>query len=139
MRNSFGYFNSSPEIIRLTVIPYIRYPLSLRQVEDTPFERGIDILYETVRLWQNRYGPMFAVGILKRWVHRQSHTNPRWLLGEVFVQINGEMFYLWRRGDYEGEVLETLASKQRDRKAEITFLKCTMKSHPPPSSIVPSV
>ena len=49
MRNPFRYFNSSPEVIRLTVMMYIRYPLSLRQVEDLLFERGIDICHETAR------------------------------------------------------------------------------------------
>ena len=58
MRNPFRCFNSSPEVIRLTVLMYIRYPLSLRQVEDLLFERGIDICHETVRFWWNRFGPM---------------------------------------------------------------------------------
>ncbi len=49
MQNPFRYFNSSPEIIRLAVMMYIRCPLSLRQVEDLLFERGIDICHETVR------------------------------------------------------------------------------------------
>jgi putative transposase len=49
MRNPFRYFNSSPEIIRLTVMMYIRYPKWLRQVEDILCERGIDIWHETVR------------------------------------------------------------------------------------------
>jgi putative transposase len=63
MRNPFRYFNSSPEVIRLTVMMYVRYPLSLRQVEDILFERGIDICHETVRYWWNRFGPMFAAEI----------------------------------------------------------------------------
>ena len=58
MDNPFRYFNSSPEVIRLAVMMYIRYPLSLRQVEDILFERGIDISHETVRYWWNRCGPM---------------------------------------------------------------------------------
>ena len=57
MQNPFRYFNSSPEVIRLAVVMYIRYPLSLRQVEDMLFERGIDICHETVRFWWNRFGP----------------------------------------------------------------------------------
>ena len=56
MRNPFRCFNSSPEVIRLTVMMYVRYPLSLRQVEDLLFERGIDICHETVRLWWIRFG-----------------------------------------------------------------------------------
>ena len=54
---------------------YIRYLLSLRQVEDILFERGIDICYETVRYWWNRFGPLFAAEILKRRVHRRSYSN----------------------------------------------------------------
>ena len=60
MRNPFRYFKTSPEIIRLTVMMYIRFPLSLRQVEDLLHELGRDISYETVRAWWNRFGPMFA-------------------------------------------------------------------------------
>lgn len=56
----FRYFNSSPEVIRLVVMMYVRFPLSLRNVEDLLFERGIDICHETVRHWWNRFGPMFA-------------------------------------------------------------------------------
>ena len=47
MHNPFRYFNSSPEVIGLAVVIYVRYPLSLRQVEDLLFERGIDICHET--------------------------------------------------------------------------------------------
>ena len=75
MRNPFRYFNSSPEVIRLTVMMYIRYPLSLRQVEDLLFERGIDICHETVRLWWNRFGPMFAAEIRKQRVQRQKNRS----------------------------------------------------------------
>jgi putative transposase len=71
MRNPFRYFNSSPEVIRLAVMMYIRYPLSLRQVEDLLFERGIDICHETARFWWNRFGPMFAAEIRKCRVSQQ--------------------------------------------------------------------
>jgi hypothetical protein len=80
MRNPFRYFNSSPEVIRLTVMMYIRYPLSLRQVEDLLFERGIDICHETVRFWWNRFGPLFAAEIRKRRVHHRSYSQWRWYL-----------------------------------------------------------
>ena len=69
MRNPFRYFNSSPEVIRLVVMMYIRYPLSLRQVEDILFERGIDICHETIRYWWNWFGPMFAAATRKRRPH----------------------------------------------------------------------
>ncbi len=92
---------------------YIRYPLSLRQVEDILFERGIDICHKTVRYWWNRFGPMFAREIRKRRVHHLSFSQWRWHLDEVFVRINGETHYLWRAVDHEGEVLEVFATKRR--------------------------
>ena len=95
MKNSpFRYFKTSPEIIRLAVMMYIRYPLSLRQVEDILFERGIDISHETVRYWWNRFGPLFAAQIRKRRIKGRSYSNWRWHLDEVFVRINGERHYL---------------------------------------------
>jgi len=59
-RSPFRYFKTSPEIIRLAVMMYVRFPLSLRNVEDLLHERGIEISHETVRFWWNRFGPMFA-------------------------------------------------------------------------------
>ena len=92
MRNPFRYFKSSPEIIRLAVMMYIRFPLSLRQVEDLLHERGIDASYETVRAWWNRFGPMFANEIKKkRLALMHSLTQWQWHLDEVFVRINGEI------------------------------------------------
>ena len=77
--NPFRYFNSSPEVIRLVVMMYVKYPLSLRNVEDLLAERGIDVSYETVRFWWNRFGPMFAAEIRRKRVERmRSHTHWRW-------------------------------------------------------------
>ena len=136
MRNPFRCFNSSPEVIRLTVMMYVRYPLSLRQVEDLLFERGIDICHETVRLWWNRFGPMFAAAIRKRRVYHRSYSSWRWHLDEVFVKINGETHYLWRAVDHEGEVLEVFATKSRDRRVALKFLKRALKRYGRPSTIV---
>ncbi len=63
MTNPFRYFKTSPEIIRLAVMLYVRFPLSLRNVEDQLYERGFDISHLTVRFWWNRFGPMFATEI----------------------------------------------------------------------------
>ena len=64
--NPFRWFDSSPDVIRLVVMMYVRYPPSLRNVEDLLFERGIDICHETVRKWSNRFGPMFAAEIRRK-------------------------------------------------------------------------
>ena len=132
MRDPFRYFNSSPEVIRLTVMLYIRYPLSLRQVEDLLFERGIDICHETVRLWWNPFGPVFAAEIRRRRADNlRAVLQWRWHLDEVFVKINGEMHCLWRAVDREGEVLDVFASKRRARRAALQFLKHTMETRWP--------
>ena len=55
-RSPFRYFKTSPEVIRLAVMLYVRFPLSLRNVEDLLHERGIDVSHETVRFWWNRFG-----------------------------------------------------------------------------------
>ena len=135
--NPFRYFKTSPEIIRLAVMMYVRFPLSLRNVEDLLHERGIDICHETVRYWWNRFGPMFAREIRKKRMHpNPNHSNWKWHLDEVFVKINGETHYLWRAVDHEGEVLEAYVTKRRDRKAALDFLKKIVKKHGAPKVIV---
>jgi putative transposase len=84
MRNPFKYFKTSPEIIRLAVMMYIRFPLFLRNVEDLLHERGIDVTQETVRFWRNRFGPMMAREIKKRQSQQlRQVTQWRWHLDEA--------------------------------------------------------
>ncbi len=132
----FKRFNSSPEVIRLVVLMYVRFPLSLRNVEDLLFERGIDICHETVRFWWNRFGPMFAADIRRQRVSRmRGFRHWKWHLDEVYVKINGEMRYLWRAVDQEGEVLESYVTKTRDKDAALRFMKKTLKRHGPVETI----
>ena len=79
---------------------------------------------------------MFASEIRKRRVHHRSFSQWRWHLDEVFVRINGETHYLWRAVDHEGEVLEVFASKRRDRRAALRFLRQAMKRHGQPEVVV---
>ena len=130
MRNPFRYFKTSPDIIRLAVMMYVRFPLSLRQVEEILHERGIDISYETVRAWWNRFGPLFAAEIRpKRSASLRLLPQWRWHLGEVFVRVNGEMHYLWRAVDAGGEVLDVFLQSKRDKTAASRFLRKAMKKH----------
>ena len=133
----FRYFNSSPEVIRLVVMMYVRFPLSLRNVEDLLAERGIDICHETVQFWWNRFGPMFAAGIKRQRISRmRGFRNWRWHVDEVFVKINGETNYLWRAVDHEGEILESYVTKKRDKSAALRFFKKTLKRHGKAEAIV---
>jgi transposase-like protein len=82
----FRYFQSSPEVIGLVVMMYVRFPLSLRNVEDLLFERGIDLCHDTVRHWWNRFGPMFAADVRQQRVSRMRvFTHWKWHLDEMCV------------------------------------------------------
>src|ERR1043165_9263487 len=132
----FRCFNSSPEVIRLVVMMYVRFPLSLRNVEDLLFERGIDLCHETVRLWWNRFGPLCAGEVRRqRTSHMRGFRHWRWHLDEMYVKLNGEMVYLWRAVDHEGEVLESYVTKSRDKAAALTFMKKALKRHGSPEAI----
>ena len=116
---------------------YVRYPLSLRNVEDLLYERGIDICHETARLWWNRFGPMFAGEIRRKRVQQmRQFTHWKWHLDEVYVCINGEMRYLWRAVDHEGEVLESFVTRARDKATALKFIKKALKRHGRPQAIV---
>lgn len=82
-------------IIQLAVMMYVRFPLSLRNVEDLLHERGIDICHESIRLWVDQFGSYFARTIRRRRSeYLRQVTQWRWHLDEMFVKIRGEMLYL---------------------------------------------
>ena len=121
----------------MVVMMYVRYPLSLRNVEDLLFERGVDLCHETVRLWWNRFGPMFAADIRRQRVSRiRGFRQWKWHLDEMYVKLNGEMVYLWRAVDHEGEVLESYVTRKRDKSAALAFMKKALKRHGRPEAIV---
>lgn len=103
---SFKYFKTSTEIIRLAVMLYIRFPLSLRNVKDLLHECAIDVSHETVRYWWNRFGPMFALELrIKRVQQLRAYSKGKRHLDEVFVKINCRRPYLWHAVDHESGVL----------------------------------
>ena len=136
-QNPFRYFKTSHEIIQLAVLMYVRFPLSLRNVEYLLHERGIDVCHESVRLWVDRFGTYFAHKIRKR-RSESMRRSPQWQwhLDEVFVKIRGERYYLWRAVDHEGEVLESYVTKKRDKAAALKFLKKAMKRYGNPKVVV---
>ena len=119
----FRYFKTSPEIIQLAVMPYVRFPLSLRNVEDLFHECGVDVSYESVRYWWHRFGSQFANQIKKRRAGGMQSSYWKW-------------HYLWRAVDHEGEVLESYVTKKRDKKAALKFMKKAMRRYGSPNEIV---
>jgi putative transposase len=99
---SYGGYRFPSEIVQQAIWLYVRFTLSLRDVEDLLAERGILVSYESVRRWVNHFGPMIAADLRKR--RPKPHTI--WHLDEVYLKIDGCMVYLWRAVDAEGEVLD---------------------------------
>ena len=118
----------------MAIMHYVRYPLSLRQVEDILHERGIDICHETVRYWWNKLGPVITQEMKKK--RRHTPSKWRWHIDEVFVKINGKLHYLWRAIDHEGTVLDCYVTKRRDRRAALKVLKKLVSRHGVPNQIV---
>lgn len=121
-----------PEIIAHAVWLYVRFNLSLREVEEMLLERGIDVSYETVRRWMVKFGP----GIARNLRRRQALPGDIWHLDEVRVEISGRVFWLWRAVDQDGMVLDEILQPRRDKRAAKRLLKSLIKRYGIPRRIV---
>jgi len=121
---SFKRHRFPPDVIRYAVWLYYRFTLSLRDVEELLAERGIDVTYETVRCWTNKFGPAIAANIRR--------VRPRgdsvWHLDEMVVRIAGKRMFMWRAVDKEGEVLDVLVQKRRNKSAALKLLRKLLKN-----------
>jgi putative transposase len=120
---SYARHQFPPVIIRHAVWLYLRFSLSYRDVEDLLAERGLDVSHETVRRWVLKFGVLFAKELCKR----RPRTSSQWHLDELVLVIGGKRFFLWRAVDSEGEVLDLLVQRRRDKTAAVTFLRRFLK------------
>ena len=113
-----------PDVIRQAVWLFFRFTLSLRDVEELLAARGIDVSYETIRCWTLKFGRLYAHNL------RRSRPTPtgRWHLDEMVVKIRGQRMYLWRAVDDEGEVLDVLVQKRRNKDAAMNLLRKLLKN-----------
>jgi transposase-like protein len=114
-----------PEIIQQAIWLYLRFTLSLRDVEDLLAVRAIGVSYEAVRRWVNHFGPLIAADLRKR--RPKPHTT--WHLDEVYLKIDGRMLYLWRAVDAEGEVLDVLVQSKRNKHAALKLMRKLLKKY----------
>ena len=113
------------EIIQHAVWLYHRFNLSFRDIEDLLHERGIDVSYEAIRLWCNKFGPEYA----KRLKKKRHGFGDTFYIDEVFVKINGVQHYLWRAVDQDGDVIDVYLQKRRDSETAKRFLKKLLKAN----------
>src|SRR6266498_3780762 len=120
---SYTGYRFPAEIISHAVWLYFRFPLSYRDVEELMAERGIVLTYETIRQWCQKFGQQYANHLRRR----RAQTGDKWHLDEVFLTINGERHYLWRAVDQDGNVLDILVQRWRDKKAAKKFFRELLK------------
>jgi putative transposase len=111
------------EIISHCVWLYFRFTLSFRDVEEMLAMRGVSLSYETVREWCLKFGQTYANGLRRK----SPRPGDRWHLDEVFLKINGRLHYLWRAVDQDGDVLDILVQRHRDKKAAKKFFRKLLK------------
>jgi transposase-like protein len=122
---SYDGYRFPPPIIRQAIWLYLRFSLSLRDVEDLLAERGIIVSYETVRRWVNHFGPRIAAELRKR----RPRPHASWHLDEMYLKIAGRMVYLWRAVDAEGEVLDVLVQSKRNKPAALKLMRKLLKKY----------
>jgi putative transposase len=123
--NIYKRYRFPSDIIQYAVWLYYRFNLSHRDIEDLLADRGINVTYEAIRLWCNRFGPKYAAR-LKR---KHQGYGDTFFIDEVFVKIDGKQHYLWRAVDQDGEVIDVYLQKRRDGAAAKRFFKRLLKKH----------
>ncbi len=123
---SFKRHRFPADVIRHAVWLYFRFSLSFRDVEEIVAQRGVDVSYETIRCWTIKFGPLIARCLKKR----PGPPTPRWHLDEMVCWIGGKRMYLWRAVDEEGEVLDVLVQRRRDKDAALKLLRRLLHNQP---------
>ncbi|HEV2363615.1 MAG TPA: IS6 family transposase [Caulobacteraceae bacterium] len=121
---SFKRHRFPPDVIRHAVWLYFRFTLSIRDAEELLAQRGIEVSRETIRCWTIKFGPLIAATLRGR---RCAPTG-RWHLDEMVVKIAGRRMWLWRAVDDEGEVLDVLVQKRRNKAAALKLLRRLLRN-----------
>jgi transposase-like protein len=121
---SFKRHRFPPAVIRLAVYLYFRFTLSIRDVEELLAQRGIEASREAVRCWVNKFGPTMAASLRRR----KMPPTGRWHLDEAMAKIGGRRMIIWRAVDDEGEVLDVLVQKRRNKAAALKLLRRLLKN-----------
>src|SRR3984893_11054303 len=118
-RLSYRRHRFAPPIIQHAIWLYLRFTLSYRDVEELLAERGVDVSYETVRRWVLKFGAVVA----RRLRERRPRPSFQWHLDEMVVRIARKRMYLWRAVDHEGEILDILVQRRRDKRAALRLMR----------------
>ena len=123
--NTYKRHRFPADIISYAVWLYFRFNLSHRDIEDLLAERGISVSRESIRLWCNKFGALYA----RRLKRKHQGYGDTFFIDEVFVKINGKQHYLWRAVDQDGEVVDVFLQARRDGAAAKRFFRRLLRSH----------
>lgn len=123
-RISYKRQRFSAAVIQHAVWLYFRFTLSLRDVEEMMAHHGVDVSYETVRAWTLKFGPKIAANLRRIMLP----LSTRWYLDELVSTIAGEPAWIWRAVDDEGEVMDMVVQKRRDKVAALRLLRRLSKN-----------
>jgi putative transposase len=122
--SSYKSFRYPKEVISHSVWLYHRFALSLRDVHELMFERGVVVSHQTIRQWWcAKFGQSYANELRRR----RPRPGDKWHLDEVFIPMNGERTYLWRAVDQDGVVLDILVHSRGNAKAATRFFRKLLK------------
>jgi putative transposase len=119
----YKYHRFPGEIISHAVWLYYRFSLSQRDVAELLFERGVAVSYEAIRKWCRKFGQAYANQLHRR----RARPGAIWHLDEVFLTINKQRYYLWRAVDQDGDILDILVQKRRNKAAAKKFFRKLLK------------
>jgi len=123
LANPYKRYRFPSEIISHCVWLYFRFCLSYRDVEEMMAARGVILTYEAVRYWCRKFGRVYANQLRCR----RPRPGDKWHLDEVFVIISGGRHYQWRAVDQDGNVLDILVQRRRDKVAAKQFFRKHLK------------
>ena len=124
MKNTlYSGYRYPSQIISHAVWLYHRFTLSFRDIEELLAARGIIVTYETIRKWCKKFGSAYCNQIKKT----RGRLGDTWYLDEVFIKINGAEHYLWRAVDQDGDEIDILVQKRKDKSAAKRFFKKLLK------------
>src|SRR5258707_7615314 len=121
---SYSRHRFPPPVIQHSIWLYLRFTLSYRDVEELLVARGLEVSYETVRRWVLKFGFRIA----RKLRHRRRRPSDWWHLDEMVVRIAGRQMYLWRAVDHEGEVLDMLVQRRRDKCAALRLMRKLLRN-----------
>jgi putative transposase len=121
--NPYAGYRYPSEIMSHAIWLYYQFTLSCRDIEDLLAERGVIVSYETIRQWCLKFGPQYA----RKLRRRQGRLSDTWFVDEVFITLNRVRYYLWHAVDQDGDVIDILVQKRRDKRAAKRFFRKLMK------------